>query len=211
MDVVKVLVHTNDELTDKGVTAMLSSDERLRVVPNSLNVRPDIVVVAVDGVARSTTFASLRRFQGGAGKRRSRAVVIADRFRSEDLLLAIECGVTALLFRTEVKEDMLASVVLAVSCGAAVMSPRLQGSLLEQIGQLQAQVLIPAGLTLAGIEERERDVLQLVAEGYSTEEIGARLTYSEGTVKNVLYGLMARLHFNSRSQAVAYALRAGVI
>src|SRR5438874_1446916 len=51
----------------------------------------------------------------------------------------------------------------------------------------------------------------LVVEGFGTEEIAAKLCYSERTVKNVLYGLMTRVGLNNRAHAVAYALRAGAI
>jgi len=165
--------------------------------------------VVVDGTVGTRAFARLRRFRaGGAGPR---AVLVADRFRAEDLLPVVECGASALLTRRELKEGTLAAAITAVSRGAALMPYRLQGVLLDQISQLRSQVLAPAGLTLSGIETRERDVLQLIAEGYQTDEIADRLTYSEGTVKNVLYGMMARLRLNSRSHAVAYAMRAGVI
>ncbi|WIX98197.1 LuxR C-terminal-related transcriptional regulator [Amycolatopsis mongoliensis] len=211
MDVVKVLVHAADEISEAGVKAMLSGREQFRVVPDDPGCRPDVLVVVVDGVVGTSTFALLRRLQDGGSADSPRAVLVADRFKSEDLLLAVECGVAALLARNELKDGTLASAVGAVGRGAALLPYRLQGILLDQISQLRSQVLAPAGLTLSGIETRERDVLQLIAEGYQTDEIANRLTYSEGTVKNVLYGLMARLRLNSRSHAVAYAMRAGVI
>ncbi|MFC3452637.1 helix-turn-helix transcriptional regulator [Amycolatopsis speibonae] len=211
MDAVKVLVHAADGFTEAGVNAMLGASELLRVVPDSRTAPPDVVVVAVDDVVGSSTFAFLRRFQGAGKGKSPRAVVIANRFRSEDMLMAVECGMSALLPRAEVKDGSLAAAVLAVSRGAALIPLQLQGILLSQITQLRLQVLAPAGLTLTGVETRERDVLQLIAAGYQTDEIAKQLTYSEGTVKNVLYGWMARLHLNSRSQAVAYAMRAGVI
>jgi DNA-binding NarL/FixJ family response regulator len=211
VDVVKVLVHAADETTEAGINTMLSASEQLQLVPHGGAARPDVVVVAVDGVVESNTFALLRQFQGSGTNPGPRVVVVAERFRSEDLLLAVECGVTALLSRSEIREGTMVSAVLAVSRGAGLMPFRLQGILLEQINQLRLQVLAPAGLTLSGIETRERDVLQLIAQGYQTDEIAKQLTYSEGTVKNVLYGLMARLNLNSRAQAVAYAMRSGVI
>ncbi|MEV7043724.1 LuxR C-terminal-related transcriptional regulator [Amycolatopsis sp. NPDC051061] len=208
---VKVLVHAADEIGEAGVKAMLTGHEQLHVVPDEPGCRPDVLVVAVDGVVGTSTFALLRRSGAGESRGGPRAVLVADRFKSEDLLLAVECGVAALLSRQELKEGTLASAVVAVSRGAALMPYRLQGILLDQISRLRSQVLAPAGLTLSGIETRERDVLQLIAEGYQTDEIAVRLACSVGTVKNVLYGLMDRLQLNSRSHAVAYAMRAGVI
>ncbi|KZB88009.1 helix-turn-helix transcriptional regulator [Amycolatopsis regifaucium] len=211
MDAVKVLVQASDEFTEAGVKTMLGVSEQLQVLTGGTTERPDVILAVVDGVVGSSTFAFLRQFQGTGVTSAPRAVVVADRFRAEDLLVAVECGVTALLSRNEIKEGTLASAVLAVGRGAALMPYRLQGILLDQLTQLRFQVLAPAGLTLFGFETRERDVLQLIAEGYQTDEIAKKLTYSEGTVKNVLYGLMSRLRLNTRSQAVAYAMRAGLI
>ncbi|WP_460429097.1 helix-turn-helix transcriptional regulator [Amycolatopsis oliviviridis] len=204
-------MHGGDEITETAVSAMLDANELLQVIAPDPDSRPDVIVVVADDVIGSSTFSFLRRFQSAGGAQGPRVVVVADRFRSEDMLVAVECGVTALLARNEIKESTLASAVLAVHRGAALIPFRLQGILLSQLNQLRLQVLTPAGLTLTGVEARERDVLRLIADGYQTDEIAGILSYSEGTVKNVLYGWMARMRLNSRAQAVAYAMRVGVI
>jgi DNA-binding NarL/FixJ family response regulator len=89
--------------------------------------------------------------------------------------------------------------------------PDLLGRLLAQVGRLQRQVLAPRGLNFAGLTEREVAVLRLVAEGHGTSEIARRLSYSERTIKNVLHDVTSRLNLRNRSQAVAYALREGMI
>ena len=77
--------------------------------------------------------------------------------------------------------------------------------------QRLSQVLAPRGLSFAGLNDRERDVLRLVAEGHDTAEIATLLSYSERTVKNVLHDLNTRLQLRNRSHAVAYAVREGLI
>jgi DNA-binding NarL/FixJ family response regulator len=54
-------------------------------------------------------------------------------------------------------------------------------------------------------------VLTLIADGHPTREVAAQLCYSERTVKNVLHGVVTKLNARSRSQAVAYAVREGLI
>ncbi len=72
-------------------------------------------------------------------------------------------------------------------------------------------MLSPRGFTLTGLSQREADILRLIADGLDTAEIATTLSYSERTVKNVIYGVTHRLKLRNRSHAVAYALRAGMI
>lgn len=83
-----------------------------------------------------------------------------------------------------------------------MLPPRVQGLLLGHLDRMRRYVLEPNRLTMSGLTTRELDVLRLVA---------AKLTYSDRTVKKVLYGLMERYGFHTRAQAVAYAVRAGII
>ncbi len=58
---------------------------------------------------------------------------------------------------------------------------------------------------------RERNVLELLADGYTTREIAQRMAYSERTIKNILQAVTSRLKVRNRTQAVAYAVRNGWI
>jgi DNA-binding NarL/FixJ family response regulator len=91
------------------------------------------------------------------------------------------------------------------------MPPTLLGSLLAQVERLHKDVLRPNGLTASGLAPREIDVLRLMAEGWDTAQIATKLSYSERTVKNVVYAVMNRLGLRNRPHAVAYAMRSGVI
>jgi NarL family two-component system response regulator LiaR len=68
----------------------------------------------------------------------------------------------------------------------------------------------PAGSQDETLSEREIQILRLVAEGLSNEEIGARLFLSEQTVKKQLSSMLQKLHLNNRVQAAAYAVRKGL-
>jgi DNA-binding NarL/FixJ family response regulator len=64
---------------------------------------------------------------------------------------------------------------------------------------------------IARLSERERDVLRLVAQGLPTREVAAQLCYSERTIKNVIHDVVTKLNARTRSQAVAHAMRDGLI
>ena len=71
------------------------------------------------------------------------------------------------------------------------------------------RVVIP--VSTARLTDREIAVLKLLADGLDTAEVGRRVFLSERTVKNIIHGMTSRLKLRNRTQAVAYALRLGLI
>jgi DNA-binding NarL/FixJ family response regulator len=206
-----VAVHASDPMTRLGAISILDAERRLTLLEDGDFARADVIVVLEESLDHKV-FAFLRQLR--AQSRRTvppQCVIVADEVHSEVLLTAIECGMAAILPVTGLDRDELVRTVLAVSRGEAYLSPQLQGSLLNQLDRMRRDVLEPNGFTLSGPSERERDVLRLLADGYGTEEIAAKLAYSAGTVKNVLHGLMTRYGLQSRAHAVAFALRTAVI
>jgi DNA-binding NarL/FixJ family response regulator len=211
VEVVEVAVRASDQVTGLGAVTMLSDSPQLSVIGSARYAQARVIVIVEEFVG-DDVFTFLRQVRTASDTpSQPRCVLVTDHFRAGDLMTAIECGVAAVLLRSETGGSELVSTVLAVSHGAAFLPPTLQGLLLAQLDRMRRDVLEPHGLTLSGLAARERDVLRLVAEGFGTEEIAVKLAYSERTVKNVLHTLMTRYGLNTRAHAVAYALRAGVI
>ncbi|MFI8088178.1 response regulator transcription factor [Streptomyces sp. NPDC086080] len=123
----------------------------------------------------------------------------------------IECGVAAVLRRTEAGQDQLLRLVLATGNGEGMLPGDLLGELLHHVGSLQRSALDPGALSLSTLTTREADMLRLVSEGLDTAEIARKTAYSERTVKNVLHEVTTRLQLRNRAHAVGYALRNGLI
>jgi DNA-binding NarL/FixJ family response regulator len=115
------------------------------------------------------------------------------------------------LVRRNSEPAILERALRGAADGDGTLPPDLLGRLLTQVGRLQQQVLSPRGLTLGGLTEREVAVLRLIADGLDTAEVGRRLYFSERTVKNVIHDVTTRFDLRNRSQAVAYAIRQGLI
>ena len=95
----------------------------------------------------------------------------------------------------------------AAANGNGVVTPDLLGELLRGASQDGADPR-PA---VAQLTDREQRVLSLIAAGHPTREVARELCYSERTVKNVLHDVVTKLNARSRSQAVAFAVREGLI
>jgi DNA-binding NarL/FixJ family response regulator len=204
---VRVVIQAADPLSLAGLTNYL--DERAEITIAGLDqwADADAAIVATDRL-RPDVVTALRR---AASETRTPVVLVINELTESELLTAVECRVVAVVPRVGVNGDRLVHSVHAAAAGGGVMPTNLVGELVKHIERLQREVLTPNGLSSSGLTPREIDVLRLMADGMDTAEIAGQLCYSERTVKNVIYGVTHRLNLRSRSHAVAYAMRAGVI
>ncbi|HEV7979874.1 helix-turn-helix transcriptional regulator [Amycolatopsis sp.] len=206
MKQVRVAVQASDPMTRAGISSYVEARAELTVLPEPVT-DADVVVFVTDRMSTDMLF-DLRQ---SAATLNAPTVLVTNELNESTLLTVIDCHVVAVLPRAAATGERLVAAVLAATAGNGIMSPDLLGKLLKSVRNLQREVLAPRGLNAAGLDPREIDVLRLLAEGWDTSEIAGKLSYSERTVKNVLYALTNRLNLRNRAQAVAYALRSGVI
>jgi DNA-binding NarL/FixJ family response regulator len=204
---VRVAVEATDPVSLTGLTAYLQPCSEVAVLPADQRAKAQVRVVATDRLS-SVVVSGLRRAATQAG---TPVVLVINEISAAELLTAVECRVVAIVPRAAMTGDGLVRSVLTAASGGGVMPPSLVGELLKQFERLQREALMPDGSAAAGLTSREIDVLRLIAEGFDTGEIASQLCYSERTIKNMIYGVTHRFKLRSRSHAVAYALRAGVI
>jgi DNA-binding NarL/FixJ family response regulator len=177
------------------------------VLPTERYSEADVLVLETERLT-AAVLTTLRRWSADTA---APAIVLIGHITDVELLAATRYAVMAILPRNAITADQLVRSVQTVAQGGGVMPPRLVGELVRQIDKLQRRMLAPVGLNAAGMTQREVDVLRLMADGLDTHEIASKIYCSERTIKNDLRGLAQRLQLRSRSHAVAYALRVGVI
>lgn len=204
---VPVAVYAEDPILRAGVAHQLRPRPEVDLVATGDEEKAEVSLVVVDQVDDSTV-QLLRRLQRTSS---GRTGLVVGRFERTALQSAIECGVSAVLRRATADQDRLVGMITALSRGEGVLPGDLLGQLLDHVGQLQREVLEPRGLTMSTLTSREVDVLRLVSEGFDTNEIATKMSYSERTVKNVLHEITTRLHLRNRAHAVGYTMRQGLI
>ncbi|MCH7845984.1 MAG: response regulator transcription factor [Acidobacteria bacterium] len=115
---------------------------------------------------------------------------------------AMELGAAGYVLKSAGREELLTALRVVAEDGTYLPS--------ELMEPLIAGVTGRPGPT-GKLSPRERQVLQLVADGYENKQIAAELELSEATVKTYLRGVFERLEVSSRAEAVAVGLRLGVI
>src|SRR5207302_10653036 len=103
--------------------------------------------------------------------------------------------------------EQLISAIRAIAAGQTVVQPAVTQRLLRASGQVPVESLAPA----EELPGREREVVRLMAGGYSNKEIAHALGTAEGTIKNQVSSILAKFGVRDRTRAVLKALEAGLL
>ncbi|WP_163544579.1 response regulator transcription factor [Occultella kanbiaonis] len=217
-DEIRVVLVDDQELIRTGLAMVLDSQPDMRVVGQAGDghaalellaaTRCDVVLMDVrmprmDGVAATREL--MRRHPDGP-----RVVVLTTFDLDRHAFAALRAGASGFLIKDARAEDVI-DAVRAVHSGDAVIAPSTTRRLLEHVvGDLIAPDEV-AETELAGLTDREREVMLLIARGRSNAEIGSQLFLAEPTVKTHVGRLLAKLGLRDRVQVVIRAYETGLV
>ena len=168
--------------------------------------QPDIVLldVLMPGVSGIEV---LEKIQAVAPD--SEVVLLTGSESEEDMVAAIKGGARGYILKDMPFDELVASID-TVARGGAALSPGMAGKLFDVTRHLlrHQELLASRKPTLTG---REIEVLELVADGKTSREIGDLLFISENTVKNHIRNILDKLGLHSRNEAVLYAIKENLI
>ncbi|GGQ07960.1 helix-turn-helix transcriptional regulator [Streptomyces roseolilacinus] len=202
---VLVSVVALDPVLEAGIRSTLSACPEIALTTAA--DEPRVVVMTVDQVSPSEVDA-LRSVR--AAPSQPEVVLVASRLAPGDALHALAAGARGLLRRCEADAARLTRAALAAARGDCTLPPDLLDQLLRHAETGGAGGASPAWAG-ASLDDRERSVLRLVADGHETNEIARRLCYSPRTVTSVVHDITRRFRLRNRAHAVAYALRTGLL
>jgi len=119
---------------------------------------------------------------------------------------AVQAGASGYLLKDTPREELIKAVKGTVT-GKTYVDPSIAGKVLEQVSSHQTQ---PATLITSKLTEREAEVLRLIAKGLSNADIADRLFLSDGTVRNHVSAILAKLGVSDRTQAAVIAIQHGL-
>jgi len=207
---VKLFVVDPHTIYRRGLAACLESLPEVRSVGQAASVRQaweDEALFASDLVLVDHAMSGGLDFLGAVREATGAPVVVCSSLYSEDAVLAaLQSGAAGVLRKETLTTESLATAIRAAAGGTGVVTPELLRDLLDGLAPDGYEKPAAARLT-----DREQQVLSLIADGHPTREVAQQLCYSERTVKNVLHDVVTKLGARSRSQAVAHAVREGLI
>ncbi len=119
---------------------------------------------------------------------------------------AIRAGASGYLLKDTPREAVI-NAIRGTVAGDSFIDPAVAGKLLNQVASKQVQ---PTSLITDKLTQRETEVLQFLARGLSNAEIAAKLHLSEGTVRNHVSAIFAKLDVSDRTQAAIIAIQHGL-
>ena len=134
----------------------------------------------------------------------ARILVLTSFAEDEQILPAIKAGALGYLLKDTSPGELL-KAIREVYAGESSLSPVIARKLIQEINRPTQR-----GETIETLSEREREVLNLLADGLSNQEIAEVLVISERTVRNHVGNILGKLHLANRTQAALYAIRTGL-
>ena len=210
-DVIAIAVIEDNRLVREGITALLNQVPDLRVVAGASSgdlsllskARPHVVLLDL-GLRNGD---SLRVAEKVGREFPESKVIVMDLLPvHEDIMEFVHVGVSGFIMKDATLEDLVRTI-RSVAEGAHVLPPQMTSTLFSQIARVAVATGRPEALNAVRMTTRERQVINLIAEGLGNKQIAARLHISIHTVKSHVRNVMEKLALHTRLQIAAYAHR----
>jgi NarL family two-component system response regulator LiaR len=210
-DLIKVLFVDDHEMVRIGVSSYLSAQPDIEVVAEAdngrtaidlaLDLRPDIILMdlvmkEMDGIEATRQII--------AKWPEARIIIVTSFLDDEKVYPALEAGATSYMLKTS-KASEIADAVRQTYHGQSVLEPEVTGKMMLKMRQKQNTDLHEE---LTG---REMEILLLIAEGKSNQEIADELFIALKTVKTHVSNILSKLQVQDRTQAVIYAFKHSLV
>jgi len=205
---IRILIADDHAVVREGIRSLISTETDMALVVEASDgeaavrlyktLHPDVTVLDMvmphmDGI---TAIRLIKDYDPEA-----RILVLTSFAEDEKVFPALKAGAMAYLLKDSSPTDLI-KAIRNLSRGESFLDPTIARKVLAEIARPTQPA--PAEELLS---EREREVLDLLAEGLSNQEIATRLVISERTVRSHVGSILAKLHLANRTQAALYAIR----
>lgn len=208
---IRVLIADDHAIVREGLRALIATEPGLELVAEATDgvqavtkaraLKPDAILLdlmmpRMDGVEAITEIKK--------DWEEARIIVLTSFSDDEKVFSAIRSGALGYLLKDSSPQDLL-NAIHTVAKGEGFLSPSIASKVMREINQ--PPKLPP---TKDPLTERENEILQLVAQGLTNDQIAERLVVSERTVRTHVSNILAKLQLANRTQAALYALKEGL-
>jgi DNA-binding NarL/FixJ family response regulator len=216
--VIRVLIADDQDLVRLGLRVLLESEDDMTVageaadglatVELALRTRPAVILMdvrmpGIDGIEAT------RRLAAEESMRDTRVIVLTTFELDQYVFEALRHGASGFLTKDTKPAELLRAIRL-VAAGEALLSPSVTRRVVREFAARPARVRRPHP-RLATLTDREREVVGLVGEGLSNDDIAVRLVVSPATARTHVSRAMIKLSARDRAQLVVFAYQSGLV
>lgn len=210
----RVIIADDHELTRAGLRSMLAGDRGLELVGEAVNgyeavrlcreLQPDLAVLDVR-MPEMDGLAATRAIKQECP--RTSVLIVTTHDNHDYLLAALKAGAAGYMLKDVTRHELL-TAVRQVLRGESILNGELAARTLQRLATetSPSENILPERLT-----PREREVLQLLAQGLTNREIASQLSLSVGTVKIHVEHIIAKMGVSDRTQAAVRAVECGLL
>jgi DNA-binding NarL/FixJ family response regulator len=213
MELVKVVIADDHVLFREGLKRILSLEKEILVVGEAADcdeaiqitarMRPDVLLMDLKMPAGDAIQTLLKIAENSPA---TKVIILTAHSENESVLNTAKSRARGYVLKG-ISVPTLIQAIKKVNAGQIWVDPELPAGVdFERIAKRLTDVGPPANQTLNGLTKRELEILQLVAEGLSNEEIGKRIFISQKTVKTHLTNIFDKLHVNNRFKAALFVM-----
>jgi len=218
MTPIRVLIADDQALVRAGFHVLLDAQTDIEVVGEAENgleairlvgeLRPDVILMDIR-MPEMDGLEATRIILGGAAEKAPRVLVLTTFDADEYVYEALRAGASGFLLK-DTDPAQLAEAVRVIAHGDALLAPAVTRRLITEFAS-RPEVRRAHPAELEALTEREREVLALVAQGLSNDEIATHLFISPTTSKTHVSRVMTKLMARDRAQLVVIAYEAGLV
>lgn len=208
---IRIVIADDHVLVRQGIRAFLETHPDLEIVGEAEDAagaaqlcesqKPDVALV--DLVMPGGGIEATRAIRTSSPQTQ---VVLLTSFEDvQQIVAAVQAGALSCMLK-DVDADALADTLRKAARGEAMLHPRVAGKLMDALRRGAE----PGNELLQTLSQREREVLTLMADGFSNQQIAERLGIGEKTVKTHVSNVLGKLNVNDRTQAAVYAWKSGL-
>lgn len=208
---IKILFVDDHEMVRIGVSAYLSAQSDMEViaeaddgtvaVEKALQLKPDIILMDLVMKEMDGIEATKRIMQAWP---EAKIIIVTSFLDDEKVYPALEAGATSYLLKTS-PANKIADAIRSTYQGESILEPEVTGKIMNRMRSGQERVLHD------DLTKRELEILMLIAEGKTNQEIADELFIALKTVKVHVSNILGKLEVQDRTQAVVYAFQNGLV
>lgn len=213
MEPIRVLIADDHPLFREGLRSMLVASPETELIgeaatgdeaiAEAADLQPDVLLMDLQ-MPGTNGIEATRRIRATSPHI---AILVLTMFSDDDsVFAALRAGAQGYILKGADRAELLRAIV-AVSRGEAIFSPAIAKLLMRHFATLSAEQM---PTVFPELTDRERGLLDLIAQGRSNTEIATRLVLSPKTVRNHVSNILSKLHVADRAQAIIRAREAGL-